>query len=322
MGGQRPRHRVFCQSASSAALRPVSELMERLGCPGGQSSPRSGNGLSRHRAFAERAETAPRIPVRIPVPRSPTGRRSTLARLAVSAVGVSSAATGAFGVAAAADPSVTQPAQPIKRDAVHANAASTELITVPEPQPAVFTGPAVALAAPTVLAEDAHRTDAMQIAALARSVDMTRAAELAQASAASVPAPAAQDALLALPGSAVRVAALAAAMSKRGTPYVWGAAGPSAFDCSGLVQWAYRQVGIPLPRVAEAQSLVGTPVSRDQLRPGDLVFFYTPVSHVGIYVGDNKVLNASEPGQPVKISSMAYTPFHNARRIERPAMIQ
>jgi peptidoglycan DL-endopeptidase CwlO len=100
-----------------------------------------------------------------------------------------------------------------------------------------------------------------------------------------------------------------------GVPYVWGAVGPNAFDCSGLVQWAYKQLGIRLPRTAAAQSQVGTPVSRNDLRPGDLVFFYSPVSHVGIYVGNNKILNASESGQPVKISNMANMPFHNARRI-------
>jgi cell wall-associated NlpC family hydrolase len=104
-------------------------------------------------------------------------------------------------------------------------------------------------------------------------------------------------------------------MTKIGTPYLWGAAGPNAFDCSGLVMWAFQQIGVSLPRTSAAQSQVGTAVSKSDLRPGDLVFFYTPVSHVGIYVGDGKILNASTAGEPVKISSMQYMPFHNARRI-------
>jgi cell wall-associated NlpC family hydrolase len=108
---------------------------------------------------------------------------------------------------------------------------------------------------------------------------------------------------------------LAVARNQKGDPYQYGAAGPNAFDCSGLVMWSYKRQGINLPRTAAAQSRVGTPVSRSQLRAGDLVFFYSPVSHVGIYLGNNKILNASESGQPVKVSSMAHMPFHNARRI-------
>jgi cell wall-associated NlpC family hydrolase len=105
------------------------------------------------------------------------------------------------------------------------------------------------------------------------------------------------------------------AASKLGKPYVWGATGPSAFDCSGLMQWAYKQLGVSLPRTSAAQSQFGTPVSKSELRPGDLVFFYSPVSHVGMYLGNGKILHASEPGQPVKVSDMSRFPFHNARRV-------
>jgi cell wall-associated NlpC family hydrolase len=116
-------------------------------------------------------------------------------------------------------------------------------------------------------------------------------------------------------GSSAGAAALRIALTQQGKPYVWGATGPNAYDCSGLTQWAFKQVGVNLPRVAQAQSTVGTPVSSSQLQPGDLVFFYSPVSHVGIYVGGGRILHASTSGQPVKISSMAGMPFHNARRI-------
>jgi cell wall-associated NlpC family hydrolase len=109
--------------------------------------------------------------------------------------------------------------------------------------------------------------------------------------------------------------ALSKAMSKIGKPYVYGATGPNAFDCSGLVGWAYKQVGVSLPRTSAAQSRVGTPVSKANLRPGDLVFFYKPVSHVAIYIGNGKVVHASTSGQPVKISELDRMPFNSARRV-------
>jgi cell wall-associated NlpC family hydrolase len=119
----------------------------------------------------------------------------------------------------------------------------------------------------------------------------------------------------AVTGSSVGATALRYALTRRGMPYVWGAAGPTAFDCSGLVQWSFKQAGVNLPRVAAAQSMVGSPVSAARLQPGDLVFFYRPVSHVAIYLGGGKVLHASTAGEPVEIGNMADMPFHNARRI-------
>lgn len=110
-------------------------------------------------------------------------------------------------------------------------------------------------------------------------------------------------------------AAVSHAMSKLGAPYRWGAAGPSAFDCSGLVSWAYKRVGVSLPRTSRAMSRVGRAVPKSALRPGDLVFFYTPVSHVGIYIGGGKVVNASQPGTPVKVSNISGMPFNSARRV-------
>ena len=80
--------------------------------------------------------------------------------------------------------------------------------------------------------------------------------------------------------------ALRYAMTRRGDEYVWGAAGPSTFDCSGLVMWAYAQVGISLPHYTVSQYNMGEHISRSQLEPGDLVFFYAGIDHVGIYLGD------------------------------------
>ncbi|MDQ2709012.1 MAG: C40 family peptidase [Actinomycetota bacterium] len=93
-----------------------------------------------------------------------------------------------------------------------------------------------------------------------------------------------------------------------------GGLGPGAFDCSGLMLWAYKQAGVSLPRTSAAQSNAGTSVSKNDLKPGDLVFYYSPVSHVGMYLGNGKILHASEPGVPVKISDVNAFPFHNARR--------
>lgn len=116
-------------------------------------------------------------------------------------------------------------------------------------------------------------------------------------------------------GHSVGARALALAEGKLGAPYVWGATGPNAFDCSGLVVWAYRQLGLSLPHSSGALSTMGAPVAQSALQPGDLVFFYSPVSHVGIYAGNGMVINATQTGHPVQYTKLAYLPFHNARRI-------
>jgi cell wall-associated NlpC family hydrolase len=116
-------------------------------------------------------------------------------------------------------------------------------------------------------------------------------------------------------GSGVGVQAAKAAMKMLGKPYRYGAEGPGSFDCSGLTSWAFQQVGITLPRSSSQQARVGTPVSRDQLQPGDLVFFYKPVSHVGIYVGNNMMINAPQTGDVVKYSNISSRPITGARRL-------
>lgn len=119
-----------------------------------------------------------------------------------------------------------------------------------------------------------------------------------------------------LSGSANGLQALAAAESKLGTPYEWGATGPSAFDCSGLMVWAFEQVGVDLPRTSSAQAQAdGESVSKSDLKPGDIVFFYSPVSHVGIYAGNGKILHASTSGEPVKYSDVDAMPFNSATRV-------
>jgi cell wall-associated NlpC family hydrolase len=114
--------------------------------------------------------------------------------------------------------------------------------------------------------------------------------------------------------SSTGMKALEMAKTKLGKPYVWGADGPNAFDCSGLMKWAFEQVGKELPRSSSAQSEVGQDVSKSDLQPGDVVFFYSPVSHVGIYAGNGKILHASQSGDPVKYSDIDAMPFNSAKR--------
>ncbi|MCI0386547.1 NlpC/P60 family protein [Streptomyces sp. CNQ085] len=105
-------------------------------------------------------------------------------------------------------------------------------------------------------------------------------------------------------------AALRAAQSKIGTPYVWGATGPNSFDCSGLTSWAYSQAGVSLPRTSQAQANAGTRIySQSQLAPGDLVIFYGDLHHVGFYAGNGQVLHAPRTGANVRYESINNMPF-------------
>lgn len=110
-------------------------------------------------------------------------------------------------------------------------------------------------------------------------------------------------------------AAVSYAYQKLGSPYVWGATGPNAFDCSGLVQAAYSSAGVSLPRTTYAQINAGQRVSRSELRPGDLVFFYSGISHVGIYVGDGQMIHAPNPTAPVRLAPIDEMPFAGATRV-------
>ncbi|MEU3519244.1 NlpC/P60 family protein [Streptomyces sp. NPDC006654] len=110
-------------------------------------------------------------------------------------------------------------------------------------------------------------------------------------------------------------AAVAYAYSKLGSPYVWGATGPDAFDCSGLAQAAYRSAGVSIPRTTYAQINAGRRVSRSELQPGDLVFFYSGISHVGIYIGNGQMIHAPNPSAPVRVAPVDEMPFAGATRV-------
>ncbi|MEV6424061.1 NlpC/P60 family protein [Streptomyces sp. NPDC051662] len=109
-------------------------------------------------------------------------------------------------------------------------------------------------------------------------------------------------------------AAVAFAYGAIGKPYVWGATGPGAFDCSGLTQAAWRSAGVALPRTTYTQINTGQRVSRGDLAPGDLVFFFSGISHVGIYVGGGQMVHAPRPGSAVRLAPIDQMPFAGASR--------
>lgn len=103
-------------------------------------------------------------------------------------------------------------------------------------------------------------------------------------------------------GSGAAVTALNAALSKQGSEYVWGAKGPDTFDCSGLTYWAYEQAGVTIGGSTQTQVDEGESISEDELQPGDLIFYNSPVSHVSMYVGGDKAVHAPTEGDVVKVS--------------------
>jgi cell wall-associated NlpC family hydrolase len=130
------------------------------------------------------------------------------------------------------------------------------------------------------------------------------------------------DSAVAVPPAPVPAATPAAqavvdtALAQLGKPYVWAGTGPNGYDCSGLTQFAYAAAGIHLPHSSGRQSTQGLPVARDALLPGDLVSFYNPVSHVGIYIGNGQMVHAPTSGDVVKAVNMDSMPgFNSARRL-------
>ncbi len=135
------------------------------------------------------------------------------------------------------------------------------------------------------------------------------------AMAADVPAATSAPAAVAAAGPAAQ-AVVNTAMAQRGKPYAWGGSGPNSFDCSGLTQFAFKAAGVNLPRTTRTQVNTGTPVARANLQPGDLVFFYSPVSHVGIYIGNGQMVHAPTSGSVVKVVNIDYMgPLSAARRV-------
>ena len=248
-------------------------------------------GACRHARTAVTAAPAPPTPP--PAPTGPGRPQPVVASLSVVALGAAAAVTA-----------VAVPAAP-------PSAVETTGATVPVqrvvPAPVAPVAPALPVQAGPALPDQ----PTVQVDDLVRDVT----ARMASTPTAAVPyTTVAEKTALGAP-AALRRAALTTAMGKLGKPYRWGAAGPNAFDCSGLIKWSFGKVGRSLPRTSRQMATVGTPVRRADLQPGDLVFFYKPISHVGIYLGNNKMVNASTSGQPVKISDISKMRFTTARRI-------
>jgi cell wall-associated NlpC family hydrolase len=154
-----------------------------------------------------------------------------------------------------------------------------------------------------------------------RSFRGVAVAAIAGAGIALSPLPASASTAVAASASATAVSSAAqtavnTALAQVGDRYVYGATGPNSFDCSGLTTFSYKAAGISLPRTSKAQSGFGAPVSKANLQPGDLVFFYSPVSHVAMYIGNGQIvhaLNASKPVQVMKLDSMPS--YAGARRV-------
>ena len=117
-----------------------------------------------------------------------------------------------------------------------------------------------------------------------------------------------------VPASGRAGAAVKYAMAQVGDAYVWGAAGPSAFDCSGLTMMAWGSAGVGLPHSSRAQYSSGPHVSEGDLQPGDLVFYYSPISHVGMYIGNGMIVHAANPGEGVRVSPLHSMPYVGAVR--------
>ncbi|MBD8869145.1 C40 family peptidase [Nocardioides donggukensis] len=134
-------------------------------------------------------------------------------------------------------------------------------------------------------------------------------AEMAAASRSSAPRLPAN-----VPVSGRAAAAVNYALAQVGDAYVYGAAGPNAFDCSGLTMMAWAQAGVSLPHSSGAQQSSGARVSSDALQPGDLVFYYSPVSHVGIYIGGGRIVHAANPSTGVQVTGVFSMPYSGAVR--------
>jgi cell wall-associated NlpC family hydrolase len=160
------------------------------------------------------------------------------------------------------------------------------------------------LAALQAKQEEEARQKAAQIAAQEKA--RAQAAAKTGTPTSTTPTPAAN--------SSVTTKAIAFARAQLGKPYVWGATGPDSFDCSGLTQAAYKAAGVNLPRTTGEQVDVGTRVSQSGLKPGDLIFFYSDASHVGLYIGNGEMIHAPHTGTVVKIAPITEMPIYGAVR--------
>ncbi|MDT9593795.1 NlpC/P60 family protein [Nocardioides zeae] len=164
---------------------------------------------------------------------------------------------------------------------------------------------------------DAIDEQVAEAEALLATLEAEEAATVLASEGTSDPVEAAEVAETATSNAAVSgsvSAVLDYALAQVGKSYVYGASGPNSFDCSGLTSMAWAQAGVSLPRSSKAQYSAGTKVSRSELQPGDLVFYYSPISHVGIYIGDGQIVHAANPRTGVEVTSVGSMPYSGAVR--------
>ena len=160
---------------------------------------------------------------------------------------------------------------------------------------------------------DAKAADAKQLLDKLKA-DQRRKLMAAQTSAAPAASTAAATTTTSVPASGRAAAAVHFAMAQVGKAYVYGAAGPNAYDCSGLTMAAWGAAGVALPHSASAQYSSGPHIAESDLQPGDLVFYYSPISHVGMYIGNGMIVNAENPSVGVTVTSLHSMPYVGAVR--------
>ena len=248
-------------------------------------------------AFPYLLDDAPRARASHRAPTTSFSRAARTAGLSLAALGALATA-GGMTTSALASSDVPAPTG----ESALPNLAANDLSLQAAP---VVAAPAVMPASSTPTAVAASATSTNPTPSTSSSKAETKKASPKTATSASKKSSDSDDSSSDSEGSSVAAKAVAAAKGKIGKPYVWGATGPNSFDCSGLTSWAYKQAGKSLPRTSAAQSQVGTKVSFSNLQPGDLIFFYSPVSHVAMYVGNGTVVEAPTAGQDVKLTSLS-----------------
>jgi len=170
---------------------------------------------------------------------------------------------------------------------------------------------AAAKAAAKKAAEEAARKKAALAAAKAKQ----NTSSASSSSGSSKPSGSSNSSTGPVPSSAIGSDVVSIAMNYLGVPYVWAGSSPSGFDCSGFVAYVFNKVGVYLPHSSRIQAGYGVAVSRADLKPGDLVFFYSPIHHVGIYIGDGQMILAAGTGKDVRSSAVWTGSYNCARRI-------
>ncbi len=162
---------------------------------------------------------------------------------------------------------------------------------------------------------DARTESAEDLLGELEAAERARLARLQAAAAPEVQTSRAAPRVTDVPASERAQVAVKTALDQVGDPYVYGAAGPDAFDCSGLTMYAWAAAGVSIPHSSSAQPSAGTPVSLSSLQPGDLVFYYSPISHAAMYIGNGMIVHAANPSRPVEVVSMYMMPVNMAVRI-------